>query len=398
MADWFAEARFGLFVHFGLYALPARHEWVRFREWMSDEDYQRYFDHFDPDLFDARAWARTAAGAGMRYVTITTKHHDGFCLWDSDLTDFKVTNTPYGRDLIGPLAEACRAEGLRTGFYHSLLDWHHPDFPTDGFHPMRLYAGHVARDSARDIGRYADYLHGQVRELLTRYGTVDYLFFDFSYPEIGEANGAKSAADWRSSELLALCRELQPDMLVNDRLGIPGDVLTPEERQPASALAGRWEACQTLDGESWGYLRDGKPQRDPASLVRTLVDAVSKDGNLLLNVGPNGRGEFPASSLSTLGEIGAWMRLHGRSIHGCGPSSLAPPPDCRFTRRGDRLYLHIFAWPYKSLRVPGLDGVRYAQLLNDASEIRMTEDDGTLVLELPVRPPDVAVPVIELFV
>jgi alpha-L-fucosidase len=394
--SWWTDARFGLFIHWGIYSAAGRHEWVKSRERLTDARYQRYFDHFEPDLFDPAEWARAARAAGMRYFVVTTKHHDGFCLWDSDLTDYKVTNTPWGRDLIGPMVDAFRAEGLRAGFYHSLLDWHHPDFPVDGFHPQRDDEAFRAAAAGRDVGRYADYLHGQVRELLTRYGTIDYLFFDFSYPE-------KGAAEWRSEELLAMVRELQPDALVNDRLGIPGDFVTPEQVQPAARVErdGRpvpWEACQTLNG-SWGYDRDNRDFKTAGQVVRMLVDGVAKDGNLLLNVGPTGRGQLEPEARRILRQVGEWMDLHERSIRGCGASEHPAPPDCRYTRRGDRLYCHVFAWPFRHLRLPGLAGrVAYAQLLHDASEVRMeTEDDGTLTLLLPTVAPPVEVPVIELF-
>lgn len=413
--EWFQDDRFGLFLHWGLYALPARHEWVKNREKLTDEHYQRYFRHFDPDLFDPATWARLAREAGMRYFAITTKHHEGFCLWDSDLTDYKVTNTPYGRDLIGPMVEAFRAEGLRVGFYHSLIDWHHPDFPVDGLHPQRDDEEFKAANADRDIAKYTDYLHGQVRELLTWFGQIDYLFFDFSYS--GRQWGGKGAADWRSEELLKLVRELQPDILVNDRLEIPGDFATPEQYQPNAPmlLDGHpvaWEACQTLNG-SWGYDRDNLDWKPTDLLVRMLVDSVSKDGNLLLNVGPNGRGEFEPRAVERLRGIGEWTRLHGRSVYGAGRSEFTPPVDCRYTQRGDRLYVHVFGWPFKHLHLPGLAGrVDYAQFLHDASEVGMRViepgehaqntklgglPDRTLTLELPVQRPDVAVPVIELF-
>ena len=412
-AGWWTEARFGLFIHWGIYAVAGRHEWVKERERLSDERYQRYFSHFSPDLFDPAAWAREARRAGMRYFVVTTKHHDGFCLWDSDLTDYKVTNTPWGRDLIGPMVEAFRAEGLRVGFYHSLLDWHHPEFPVDGHHPQRDDAAFVAAASGRDISVYAAYLHGQVRELLTRYGTVDYLFFDFSYA--GRPGGGKGAADWRSEELLAMVRSLQPGALVNDRLGIPGDFATPEQYQPAAPVEreGRrvlWEANQTLNG-SWGYDRDNRDFKTPGQVIRMLVDGVSKDGNLLLNVGPTGRGQFDPEAVRILREVGDWMALHERSIRGCGASTLAgapPPPDCRYTqsRRGDRLYVHLFAWPFRHVHLPGLASrVEYAQFLHDASEVRTTtSSDGgghgggdTLTLHLPTVAPPVEVPVVELY-
>ena len=414
---WFSESRFGMFAHWGLYALPARHEWVKNRERLTDEDYQRYFDHFDPDLYDPARWARLAKEAGMRYIVLTTKHHEGFCLWDSAHTDYKATRTPYGKDLIAPFVEAVRAEGLKVGFYHSLIDWHHPEFPVDARHPQRDDEAYKAATAGRDVSKYADYLHAQVRELLTEYGQIDYLFFDFSYRDRPGEWGGKGADDWRSPELLEMVRELQPGIIVNDRLDIPGDFVTPEQYQPAGPMTvdGHevpWEACQTLNG-SWGYDRDNLDYKSPDLLVRMLVDSVSKGGNLLLNVGPDGRGQIDPRARQTLGDIGDWMRLNSRSIYGCGPSAFTAPPDCRYTQRGDRLYLHVFAWPFRHLHLPGLAGrVKYAQFLHDASEIRTRVIDPTqtaantaigapapdvLTLDLPVQRPDVAVPVIELF-
>ncbi|WP_200824931.1 alpha-L-fucosidase [Nonomuraea solani] len=414
---WFSESRFGMFVHWGLYALAARHEWVKNREQLTDEDYQRYFDHFDPDLYDPAEWARLAKEAGMRYVVLTTKHHDGFCLWDSAQTDYKSTRTPWGKDLIAPYVEAVRAAGLKVGFYHSLIDWHHPEFPVDSLHPQRDDEAFKAAAKDRDVSKYADYLHAQVRELLTDYGQIDYLFFDFSYRNRPDSWGGKGADDWRSPELLEMVRELQPGIIVNDRLDIPGDFVTPEQYQPAGPMTidGRevpWEACQTLNG-SWGYDRDNLDYKSPDLLVRMLVDSVAKGGNLLLNVGPDGRGQIDPRARRTLADIGAWMELNSRSIYGCGPSEFAAPPDCRYTQRGDRLYLHLFAWPFRHLHLPGLAGrVKYAQFLHDASEIRTRVIDPSqtakntsiaapspdaLTIDLPVQRPDVAVPVIEFF-
>jgi alpha-L-fucosidase len=410
-ADWFVEARFGLFVHWGLYAVPARHEWVQSREQLTAEHYQGYFDTFDPDLYDPAAWARAAWDAGMRYAVITTKHHDGFCLWDSQLTDFKAPNTPAGRDLLRPFVDAFRAQGMRIGFYHSLIDWHHPQFPVDGIHPMRDDEAFKARESGRDIAVYREYLHGQVRELLTGYGPVDVMWFDFSYPD--RWWGGKGKGDWGSEELLAMTRELQPGIIVNDRLEIGGDLVTPEQYQPAFAPSALWEACQTLNG-SWGYDRDNLDWKSTELLVRMLVDSVSKGGNLLLNVGPTARGEFDFRALERLAGVGEWMRRHERSVRGCGPSTFTAPPDCRLTQRGDRLYVHLFAWPFRHVHLPGLAGrVRAARLLDDGSEVGTAViepgqagqnttmaglPEGTLTLELPVQPPaGVPVPVVELY-
>lgn len=416
--DWFVHDRFGLFIHWGIYAAAARHEWVKSRELIHDRDYQKYFDHFDPDLYNPSTWAQLARQAGMKYLVVTSKHHDGFCLWDSEFTDYKATNTPARRDLLAPMIQAFRAEGLKTGFYHSVIDWHHPHFPLDGLHPLREDEAARAADSSRDLANYRTYLHNQTRELLTRFGKLDIMWFDFSYAHLdwGWSRG-KGAEDWDSATLFKMVRELQPHVLINDRLGIGGDFSTPEQYQPAGpmqidGIPVTWEACQTLNG-SWGYHRDNLDWKPADMLVQMLIDAVSKNGNMLLNVGPNARGEFEPRAIERLEQIGEWMRLHSRAIYGCGPADWRAPADCRFTQRGNRLYLHLFNWPFRHVHLSGLgDRVAYAQFLHDASEVQMRVIDphqaaqnttlggleaNTLTLELPVQRPDVLVPVVELF-
>lgn len=414
--SWFTHDRFGMFLHWGLYSLGARHEWLKNQERMDDARYRRYFEHFDPDLYDPDRWAQAASDAGMKYFVITTKHHEGFCLWDSALTDYKATNTPAGRDLLRPMVDAFRGRDMKVGFYHSLIDWHHPDFTVDGMHPLRDSPDREKLNEGRDMTRYAEYLHGQVRELLTGFGKIDILWADFSYAEKG-----KDA--WRSEKLYALIRELQPHVVLNDRLNLDAgwDIKTPEQFQPRgwATFQGKpviWEACQTFSG-SWGYHRDESSWKSVELLVQMLIDTVSKGGNLLLNVGPTGRGEFDQRALDRLDGIGQWMRRHSRSIYGCtqAPEEIgAAPTDCRYTYNPttNRLYVHVLAWPFGQLYLPNLAGkVEYAQLLNDASEVLMKDIEpwqhdhagespdtqNTLSLRLPVQKPDVAVPVIELF-
>jgi alpha-L-fucosidase len=412
--QWFDEARFGMFVHFGLYSAAARHEWVQNYERLTDEDYRPYFDHFDPDLFDARAIARRARETGMGYAVLTAKHHDGFALWNTAVSDFNAV-AACGRDLVREHVDALRAEGLRVGLYYSLLDWHHPDFTIDGHHPRRG-DDIAALDQGRDMARYREFLHAQVRELLTGYGPIDYLFFDFTYPETLDGLPGKGPEDWDAERLLAMCRELQPQMLVNDRLGIPGDFVTPEQYQPTSPLMleGQpqvWEACQTMNG-SWGYHRDNTEQKSAALLVQMLADSVSMDGNMLLNIGPDGRGAIAPRDERTLTDIGEWMRLHRGAIVAAGHADLRPPREGVYTRRGSRLYLHLHSWPLGVVHLPGLAGkTSYARLLHDGSWLRTSvadpgrvannmvpagEAEGTLTVHLPVARPDVLVPVIEL--
>jgi len=419
--SWFVHDRFGMFIHWGLYALPGRHEWVKQQEEISDEQYDKYFRHFDPDLYDPRAWARAAKNAGMKYFVVTTKHHDGFCLWDTKLTDYKAPNTPYGKDLLRPMVEAFRDEGLQVGFYHSLIDWHHPHYPIDWLHAHRNNPDALKINKKRDIKKYAAYLHGQVEELLTQFGKIDILWFDFSYvANEWPAQGVKKApgkgkSEWQSQKLIKMIRKLQPDIILNDRLQIDQDIKTPEQNQPRKwvCVNGKpvvWEACHTLSG-SWGYHRDEMTWKSPAQLVQLLINSVACGGNLLMNVGPTGRGEFDPRALNALDAYAKWMQHHRRSIYGCTQSRFKPPVDCRFTQKGKRLYLHVFNWPFRHIHIDGLAGkVDYAQFLHDASEVRWIEPGGgsghnnmdcgqkkgSIVLEVPIVKPDPIVPVIEL--
>jgi alpha-L-fucosidase len=416
--EWFIKDRFGLFIHWGIYAAAARHEWVKMREEISDEEYQKYFDHFNPDLYDPKVWAREAKNAGMKYFVVTTKHHDGFCLWDSEYTDYKAPNTPADRDLLAPMVEAFRSEGLKVGFYHSVIDWHHPEYPIDGLHPMRNNMEMREQEKDRDIAIYREYLHNQVRELTTQFGKIDVMWFDFSYSgrDWGWSHG-KGKEDWDSERLMKMVRENQPGVIVNDRLEIGGDIKTPEQYQPRGWMEVDgtpvvWEACQTLN-TSWGYFRDNIGEwKSVDMLVKMLIDSDSKGGNVLLNVGPTARGEFEPRAIERLRGIGEWMRQHGRSIYGCTASEFTAPVDCRFTQNGNRLYLHIFSWPFKHIHLDNMaEKVEYAQFLHDGSEVKMIANDphqsalytqmggveNTLTLQLPIYKPEVTVPVIELF-
>ena len=418
---WWTHDRFGMFIHWGIYALPARHEWVKKNEGISDADYQRYFDNFDPDLYDPKEWARKAREAGMKYVVVTTKHHDGFCLFDSKHTDYKSTNTPCGRDLIKPLVDAFRAEGLRIGLYYSLIDWHHPHFTCDRVYPnfpsdsVEL----AKRNEKRDMNVYRRYMKDQLTELLTDYGRIDELFVDFSYP----GKNGKGHKDWDSEGLLKLVRSLQPQIIVDNRLDLEHtdwgwDFQTPEQFMPQewpskNGVRVPWETCQTFSG-SWGYHRDENSWKSVKQLIVMLVETVSKGGNLLLNVGPTARGNFDSRADERLEGLSGWMKYNSRSIYGCtqAPDEYEKPHNCLLTYNPEtrRLYVHVLEWPFKSLHLKGYEGkIKYAQLLSDASEVRYrvntkssgntseTSKVGDLILNLPVDRPNVEVPVIELF-
>lgn len=401
--EWFVHDRFGMFIHWGLYALPARHEWIKNLEKITEEKYQKYFEYFDPDMYDPREWARAAKKAGMKYAVLTTKHHEGFCLFDSAYTDYKATNTKAGRDLVREYVDAFREEGLKVGFYYSLIDWHHPDFPIDPLHPRRDDDNIDELNKGRDIRRYAEYMRNQVTELLTNYGKIDILWFDFSYPN-SEYRGMKGKGklDWEAEELIATARRLQPEIIIDNRTEIEQDLWTPEQYQPTDWIRDDdgnrvvWEACQTFSG-SWGYHRDESTWKTPEMLIRMLVNTVSCGGNLLMNVGPTARGYFDDRAVNALDAIGSWMKYNSRSIYGCTQSEFKAPADVRYTQKEGRLYVHIYAYPYRHLRLPGLaDKVDYAQFLHDNSEIFFEEKDGDIVLELPYVKPNQIVPVVEL--
>nr|WP_245993521.1 alpha-L-fucosidase [Xylanimonas allomyrinae] len=404
-----------MFVHYGTYAVAGRQEWVKYAEHIDDATYRRYADHFDPDLYDARAIARLARDAGQRYVVLTAKHHEGFCLWDTETTDDNLMRTR-GRDLVREHVDALRAEGLRVGIYFSLLDWSHPDYTVDWSHPLRDHPDVAGLNAVRDMGRFRAYMRAQLCELLTRYGPIDYLFVDFTQPGVRHGLRGKSPADWDSAGLLAMCRELQPHMVVNDRFGLPADVATPEQYQPVrpievDGVPVLWEACQTVNG-AWGYDRDNLDDKSPELIARMLAETVSLGGNLLLNVGPTARGEVLERHADLLRAVGRWVRRNAGAIYGAGPAAFEAPSGVVYTQRRDRLYAHVLAWPFKTLYLPGLSGrVSFARLLADGSQVEIdaaperpegsnlnpaAPPPGTLTLTLPVRRPDDLIPVIEL--
>lgn len=415
---WFSDVRFGMFIHWGLYSMPARHEWIRNKEYIHDENYQVYFDLFNPDMFDPKLWAAKAKAAGMKYFVITTKHHEGFCLWDTKYTDYKAPNTPAGRDLLREIVDAFRAEGIHVGFYYSLIDWHHPDFKIDCYHPYRdLPKEEIDKlNAGRDMAKYREYMRNQVTELLTNYGKIDVLWFDFSYPR-PDGTG-KDHNDWGSKELLELVYSLQPDIVVDDRLDYPNPnaLITPEQYVPADPMKDDdgnvrvWEGCQTFSG-SWGYFRDETTWKTPKMCIEMLIDHVSRGGNLLMNVGPTSRGYLDSRAIECLDGYAEWMKYNSRSIYGCGMAPFEEPQGCRYTynAKTNRLYVHVKAWPFRHLHLAGLSGkLKYAQILADGSEIQFTDSaavcghrkatpDGSVTLNLPVVQPKSLVPVIEIF-
>lgn len=388
--QWFRDARFGMFIHWGLYAIPARGEWVRSHEKISVESYQPYFDSFNPIDFDPKAWAKAAKEAGMRYAVLTAKHHDGFCLFDSRLTDYKITNTPYGQDAVRAFLEAFRAEGLKVGLYYSLLDWHHPDYPHygDPYHPMR--DNEAFKGQSHQFDRYLDYMHGQIREICTNYGQIDLLWFDFSYNELRDEA-------WRATKLMNMIKELQPQALCDNRLEASGegfgsllsdnpslysgDFVSPEQIIPPEGIRNErgepvtWEACITMNNH-WGYCHNDHYYKPASMVVRKLTECVSKGGNLLLNVGPDARGRIPKPSLKILKQVGEWMAQNSESIYACGIAGLEKPDYGRVTRKGRDLYFHVMDAPVGYTALSGVkeSEIEFIRLLSSGAELPYAKD------------------------
>lgn len=398
---WWRDARFGLFIHWGLYAIPAGAwgEKTHYGEWILDhariplDQYETLRTQFNPVRFNADAWASLAAEAGCRYVVITTKHHDGFCLFDSAHTEWDVMSTPFRRDILKELADACRRSGLRIGWYYSIMDWHHPDYL-----PRRPWEDRSAAGS--DYGRYVSYLHNQLRELLTNYGTIDVVWFD------GQWEGT-----WTSThgiETALLIRKLQPAVILNSRVakfsGFYGfdprmagivDYGTPEQEIPTVAPAETdWETCMTMNGH-WGYNALDKNFKTASELIHKLADIASKGGNFLLNVGPDANGEIPPESVERLREIGAWMRRHGDAIYATQADPGIRPGWGRCTRKDlpggkTRLFLHVLDWPTDGwLRIERLmnERVTACYLLADSSRQPLETHfaTGTRIIQLPAQ-------------
>jgi alpha-L-fucosidase len=402
--QWWREARFGLFIHWGLYAIPAgewkgdkRHaEWIRHTAQIPIDEYDRLVARFNPVRFDADQWARVARDAGMKYIVITSKHHDGFCLFDSKFTDYDVMSTPFRRDTLKELADACRRHGLRICWYHSIMDWHHPDYL-----PRRGWEQRSAEGA--DLDRYIAHLHNQVRELLTRYGPIGVMWFD------GEWEGT-----WKHEhglELYRFCRSIQPDVIINNRVDkgragmagmtedrrFAGDFGTPEQEIPATGLPGvDWETCMTMNNH-WGYNKHDDNWKSSADLIRKLADIASKGGNFLLNVGPKADGTFPQESIDRLRDIGQWMKVNGEAIYGTQASPFKSLPWGRCTQKAlpdgkTRLYLHVFDWPEDGrLVVPGLfNEPKEAMILGQpfAGEIAVARAEDAIVISLPHEAPN----------
>jgi alpha-L-fucosidase len=364
--QWWHEARFGMFIHFGLYSVLGRHEWAMEEEGIPIEEYQKLAARFNPKPHAARAWAKLAKAAGMKYMVMTTKHHEGFCLFDTKLTDYCAPKHAAGRDLVAEFVEAARGEGLRVGFYYSLMDWHHPD-------GARCKTDEAARR------RFVDYIHGQVRELCSNYGKLDVLWYDVNWPLTPEG--------WQSVEMNRMVRQLQPDILINNRSGIPEDFTTPEQRIQASAAP--WEACMTMN-DSWGYQSGDDNWKSPKTVVRNLLTCTRDGGNYLLNIGPRGDGSIPERSIEVLTDVGNWTGRYGGLVHKADACKVRRSQSALFTRQGNTLYAHIYFWNGPVFSVGGLQTkVLSAKLEASGKPVTFEQDQFRVKFtNLPAQAPD----------
>ena len=395
---WWREARFGLFIHWGLYAIPAgewkgetRHaEWILTTAQIPVKEYEKFAPRFNPAKFAPEEWVKTAKDAGMKYIVITSKHHDGFCLFDSEKTDYDVMEaTPFKQDIMKELADECRKQGIKMCWYHSIMDWHHPDYL-----PRRNWETRSAEGA--DFDRYVEYMKGQVKELLTNYGEIGLLWFDGEWEHTWTRD--------RGIDLYDYVRSIAPDVIINNRVGkgragmagtydpetAPGDYGTPEQEIPATGLAYDWETCMTMN-DHWGYNKNDRNWKSTEDLIQKLVDIVSKGGNFLLNVGPTSEGFFPQESITRFKAMGEWMRKNGTSIYGTTASQFEKLEWGRSTTNGNTLYLHVFEWPEdRKLLVPGLvSKIKKAYLLADPQvELICEYQAGSVTIFLPEKAPD----------
>ena len=402
--QWWEEARFGMFIHWGLYAIPAGEwkgkteygEWIRTSAQIPLEEYDKFVQQFNPVKFNPVEWVRIAKDAGMKYIVITSKHHDGFCLFDSKYTEFDVMSTPFQRDIMKELAEACRKEGIKICWYHSIMDWHHPDYL-----PRREWEKDRATEGA-DYDRYVSHMKNQLKELITNYGEIGVLWFD------GEWEGTWNQK--RGLDLYNYVRALQPNIIINNRVGagrsgmegftkegeFAGDYATPEQEIPATGIPGvYWETCMTMN-DHWGYNKYNDNWKSSGDLIRKLADIASKGGNFLLNVGPTAEGLFPQPSIDRLREVGRWMKVNGEAIYGTQASPFKELEWGRCTQKsidhGTRLYLHVFDYPADGkLAVNGIfNEPIQSYFLSDPKQTRLgvLRSEDALVVSLPPNMPD----------
>ncbi|HVW75341.1 MAG TPA: alpha-L-fucosidase [Rhizomicrobium sp.] len=368
---WWHRAKFGMFIHFGLYAAYGRHEWAMETQSVPILEYQKLTASFLPARGSARKWAQLAKAAGMKYMVLTTKHHEGFCNWDTKLTNYNAVQQGPRYDIVREFVEAARAEGLRVGFYYSLMDWHHPD-------GARCLTDEAARR------RFVDYTHGLIRELMTNYGKIDVLWYDVHWP--------LDAKGWESEKMNQMVFALQPDIIVNNRNDLPGDFTTPEQTIKAEEGGRAWESCMTLN-DSWGFQRADDNWKTPRTVIRNLITCARDGGNYLLNIGPEPDGSIPPESERILREVGAWMQTGGATIYDAEPCKVTRGNYANFTRRGNTLYMHVHFWPGTDVAISGLKQKVLSAKLLKTGQSAMVAQDGfrTHITGLPATAPDTPV-------
>ncbi|MGA2144405.1 MAG: alpha-L-fucosidase [Bryobacteraceae bacterium] len=365
--QWWHQARFGMFIHWGVYSVLARHEWVMEEEGIPVAEYQAYAKQFRPKPNAARDWARLAKSAGQKYMVMTTKHHEGFCNFSTKLTNYNAAQQGPGRDLVAEYVEAARAEGLRVGFYYSLMDWHHPD------------GARCAHDEAARR-RFVDYTHGLIHELLTNYGKIDVLWYDVAWP--------LDAAGWESEKMNKMVFELQPEIIVNNRNKLDGDFATPEQRITAEKNRA-WESCMTMN-DSWGYQRADDNWKTPKTIVRNLITCAHDTGNYLLNIGPKPDGSIPEESVRILTEVGKWMAKNGETIYQSETCQPNRSNFANFSRKGNTLYMHVHFWPGSTVALGGLTNqVKSARLVASGTPVKFDQEKFRVRFTgLPEKAPD----------
>ena len=365
---WWQAARFGMFIHFGVYATIGRHEWEMEDEAVPVAEYASHAANFHPRVGAARAWARLAKQAGMRYMVLTTKHHEGFCNFDTKLTDYNAVKQGPGHDIVREYVEAARAEGLRVGFYYSLMDWHHPDG-----------AKCATDEEARK--RFVAYTHGLIRELLTNYGKIDVLWYDVSWP--------LDAEGWESVRMNKMIFELQPEVVVNNRNKLKGDFSTPEQKIVAETGGRAWESCMTMN-DSWGYQAADDNWKNSRTILRNLITCVRDGGNYLLNIGPKPDGSIPEPSVHALRETGEWLASNGHTVFGTDLCQPRRSNYASYTRKGNTLYMHVHFWPGDYVAISGLMAkVKSAKLVKTGETVAFTQDEFRVRFTgLPIEAPD----------
>jgi len=373
---WWQAARFGMFIHFGTYSVIGRHEWNMEEEAVPVVEYAPHAKEFHPHPGSQRAWAKLAKQAGMKYMVMTTKHHEGFCNFDTKLTDYNAVKQGPGRDLVREYVEAARAEGLRVGFYYSLMDWRHPD-------------GAICATDEAARKRFVEYTHGLVRELMTNYGKIDILWYDVDWPLTPEG--------WESERMNKMVFELQPEIIVNNRNGLKGDFSTPEQHITAETGGRAWESCMTMN-DSWGYQAGDDNWKSSKTIVRNIITCAKGGGNYLLNIGPKGDGSIPEESVHVLREVGEWLQVNDHTVRDtdiCQPGSSVY---ANFTCRGKTLYMHVHYWPGEYVAISGLmTKVKSAMLVLTGQPINFVQDEFRVRFTgLPIEAPQYPVTTLEI--